>query len=260
MHEAAIYDTTVDPSIENDAHSFIVRLVGEGKRVLELGCATGSTTRVLKQQGCSIVGIEIDREAAQIAEQFAERMIVADLDVLDVHEALGGDSFDVIVAADVLEHLRDPRRVLTACVEHLRPEGEVLLSIPNIAHADVRLALLRGNFDYQWCGLLDETHLRFFTRRSLTTFLHDCGLAPLTWDRTQRAVGETEIEWVPIEDEGLVEWVAGQPDADTYQFIVRAAVARDGSHLREVVDMLAGAWNEVSVLRARETEWAARGA
>ena len=144
---------------------------------------------------------------------------------------------------------------------HLRPEGEVLLSIPNIAHADVRLALLRGNFDYQWCGLLDETHLRFFTRRSLTTFLHDCGLAPLTWDRTQRAVGETEIEWVPIEDEGLVEWVAGQPDADTYQFIVRAAVAPDGSHLREVVDMLAGAWSEVSMLRARETESAAqRGA
>ena len=65
--------------------------------------------------------------------------IVADLDLLDVDEALGDDTFDVIIAADVLEHLRDPQRVLTACLEHLRPGGEVLLSIPNVAHADVRL-------------------------------------------------------------------------------------------------------------------------
>ncbi len=149
----------------------MIRLTGENKRVLELGCATGSTTKVLQERGCRVVGIEIDADAAQIAEQFCERVIVADLDLLDIDEALGDDTFDVIIAADVLEHLRNPLRVMTACLEHLRDEGEVLLSIPNIAHADARLALLRGDFDYQWCGILDETHMRFFTRRTLETFL-----------------------------------------------------------------------------------------
>ena len=65
----------------------------------------------------------------------------------------------------------------------------MLLSIPNIAHADVRLALLRGDFDYQWCGILDETHLRFFTRRSLETFLARLRAGAAHWDRTQRPVG-----------------------------------------------------------------------
>ncbi len=73
----------------------------------------------------------------------------------------------------------------------------MLLSIPNVAHADVRLSLLRGDFEYQWCGILDETHMRFFTRGALEAFLDDCGLVALAWDRTQRALGETEIEWRP---------------------------------------------------------------
>lgn len=253
-HDAAVYDTVVDLSDDNDAHSLIVKLVGKGKRVLELGCATGSTTKVLQQLGCSVVAIEIDGEAAEVAAPFAERMIVADLDLLDVPELLGEDTFDVIIAADVLEHLRDPQRLLTACLGHLRPDGEVLLSIPNIAHADVRLSLLRGDFDYQWCGILDETHLRFFTRRSLATFLADCGLAPLTWDRTQRAVGETEIWWRPVDDEELLAWVAAQPDADTYQFIVRAVAAPDGSHLREVVSTLTEAQSELETLYGLRTE------
>jgi 2-polyprenyl-3-methyl-5-hydroxy-6-metoxy-1,4-benzoquinol methylase len=234
IHDASVYDSPFDPLDENDAHGLVIRFTGENRRVLELGCATGSTTKVLVDRGCQVVGIELDAEAAQIAEQFAERVIVADLDLLDFDEALGDEMFDVILAADVLEHLRNPRRVMMACIEHLRPEGQVVLSIPNIAHGDARLALLRGDFDYQPYGLFDETHMRFFTRRTLTSFLEDCGLVALEWSRTQRPLGETEIDWRPPQVDALLEWVAGQPDADTYQFVIRAAAAPEGSHLREL--------------------------
>lgn len=251
LHEAAVYDTIVDRSAENDAHGLIVRMAGQNKRVLELGCATGATTKVLQQTGCAVIAVEIDPDAAQIAEQFAERVIVSDLETLDIEAALGEDSFDVIIAADVLEHLRDPARILKGVLHHLRPGGEVLISIPNVTHADVRLSLLRGDFNYQWCGILDETHLRFFTRQTLAAFLADCGLTVMQWDRTVRAIGETEIEWKPVDDQ-LLEWVGAQEDADTYQFVLRAIEAAEGSHLAEAIEMRDAAWVEVMRLRPFE--------
>ena len=140
-------------------------MVGSDKRVLELGCATGSVTKVLAQHGC-VTAVEIDPEAAQLAKEWTDEIIVGDLDTIDLRAALGEAEFDVIVAADVLEHLKDPARCLLACVERLASGGEVVLSIPNVAHVDLRLALLRGEFQYRPLGLLDESHLRFFTRRT----------------------------------------------------------------------------------------------
>ena len=99
-----------------------------------------------------------------------------------------------------------------------------MLSIPNIAHVDVRMALLRGEFEYQSCGIMDNSHLRFFTRRSLQQFLTQNGLVGLEWRRTTRPVGDTEIRWEPVMDAGIVKWASREPDADTYQFVVRAGV------------------------------------
>ena len=112
----------------------MVQLVGTDRRVLELGPATGHMTRVLRDRGCTVVGIEVDPEMANQAAEFAERVIVGNLDKLDLDEELGSDRFDVIVAADVLEHLTDPlsalrrlrrflaaRRILRHLVAQYRP-------------------------------------------------------------------------------------------------------------------------------------------
>ena len=221
---AAIYDTAIDLTDENDSHTLVVRMVGFDRRVLELGCATGSATRVFRDRRCSITAVEIDPEAAQLAKEWADEVIVGDLDTLDLRAALGDATFDVIVAADVLEHLKDPERCLRACLENLRPGGEIVLSIPNIAHVDARLSLLRGDFNYQRYGLLDETHLRFFTRRTLEEFLAETGLVALEWSRTTRSTGQTEIPWDPSMDGHVINWAASQPDADTYQFVLRGGV------------------------------------
>src|SRR5205823_7166679 len=85
--------------------------------------------------------------------------------------------FDAIVCADVLEHLRDPAAALAAVRHALAPDGEVVISIPNVAHLWVRLSLLAGRFDYAERGILDRTHLRFFTRRTLLALLARAGLA-----------------------------------------------------------------------------------
>src|SRR5215211_1884080 len=95
--------------IESDSvHADVVRLVGDAPRVLELGPATGYMSQAFADRGCKVVGIEIDPEMAQRANEFCERMILGDLDTLDFDEELGGERFDAIVAADVLEHLKDP--------------------------------------------------------------------------------------------------------------------------------------------------------
>ena len=101
-------------------------------------------------------------------------MIVADLD--QAAPRLQG-TFDAIVYGDVLEHLNDPLPILVGLNLALAVGGRVIVSVPNVAHLWVRLSLLLGRWDYADRGILDRTHLRFFTRRSFAAFLRDAGLS-----------------------------------------------------------------------------------
>ena len=158
-------------------HSKIVSLVPPATRVLEFGCATGYMSEVLKNRlGCTVVGIEIDRDAAALAEQHTERVIVGDAEKIDYAAELAGEEFDVVLFADVLEHLKEPADVLRRVRPFVAENGVVVASIPNIAHASVRLALLGGEFRYREWGLLDDTHLRFFTRASIQDLFEETRL------------------------------------------------------------------------------------
>src|SRR5262249_30095248 len=139
--------------------------------------ATGYMSRILRDRQCHVVGIEIDAAAAEKASQFCEQVIVGDLDRMKLDHKLRGDRFDVIVAADVLEHLKDPVSVLRALKNLLKSDGYVVASLPNVAHLSVRLALLSGRFPYGETGLLDSAHLRFFTRESVDELFDKAGFA-----------------------------------------------------------------------------------
>jgi 2-polyprenyl-3-methyl-5-hydroxy-6-metoxy-1,4-benzoquinol methylase len=159
------------------SHSIILDWVGEGqgRRLLDVGAADGLLSRRLSEHGWKVTGLEADPVAAKAGAAYCQRMIVADLDAgLPPLEG----TFDTIVCADVLEHLRDPRAVLVALRKLLADEGAIVISIPNIAHLWMRLSLLAGRFDYADRGILDRTHLRFFTRRTLTALLTEAGLRP----------------------------------------------------------------------------------
>jgi len=213
-------------------HSKIVSLVPPATRVLEFGCATGYMTEVLKNRlGCTVVGIEIDRDAAALAEQHAERVIVGDAETIDYAAELAGEEFDVVLFADVLEHLKEPDDVLRRVRPFVAENGVVIASVPNIAHASVRLALLGGEFRYREWGLLDDTHLRFFTRASIQDLFEETGYVVTHWLRQRLDVGETEIK-VPQVPEAVREWLASDPEATTYQFVLRAVVSESSAQLR----------------------------
>jgi O-antigen biosynthesis protein len=159
----------------HSSHSVILRWLGEGRgrRLLDVGAADGMLSRQLTQRGWRVTAIEGDPALAQAGARHCERMIPVNL---DREIPVGEGPFDVIVYGDVLEHLVDPLRVLVELDRCLVPGGFVIVSLPNIAHLWIRLLLLVGRFDYLDRGILDHSHLRFFTERSLRAMLADAGL------------------------------------------------------------------------------------
>jgi len=201
----------------------IVELVGHGKRVLDIGCATGDLAEVLAERGCEVTGIEIDPEAARQAEERCERVTVGDVERLDLGAELDEESFDVIIFGDILEHLKDPLRTLKRLKSFLRAEGYAVASIPNVAHGSVRLALLQGEFEYRPLGLLDDTHLRFFTRDSIEKLFRDAGYIIDIVERTRLGLFDTEISIDKSQiPEKVLDLIGQDPEATTYQFVLTA--------------------------------------
>jgi len=147
---------------------------GRGRRLLDVGAADGLLSRQLTACGWRVTAIEGDPALAQVGARYCERMITLNL---DREIPVGEGPFDVIVYGDVLEHLVDPLRVLVELDRGLGPGGFVIISVPNIAHLWIRLLLLVGRFDYLDRGILDHSHLRFFTERSMRAMLVDAGLS-----------------------------------------------------------------------------------
>lgn len=217
------YEAAIDLRNANTSHALLVELVGREQRVLDIGCASGDLGRVLKSRGCNVAGVELDPGAAELAERVLDEVLIGDVGELDLIKHFGKESFDVVVFGDVLEHLPDPVAVLRRVLPLLTKPGAVVASIPNVAHGSVRLSLLSGRFDYRPLGLLDSTHLRFFTRGSVHSVFREAGLAPVEMRRTTVGIFDTEIE-VRREDfdEEIVNAVEGDPESTTYQFVVRA--------------------------------------
>jgi 2-polyprenyl-3-methyl-5-hydroxy-6-metoxy-1,4-benzoquinol methylase len=140
--------------------------------VLDIGCGPGILGRYLTTTlNCRVDGIEHNSAAAQIATPWYRRLIVADLEQAILTDLFPGERYDYVICADVLEHLRNPGHILTQAMMLLAANGRFLLSIPNVAYAGLIAELLAGEFRYRPLGLLDETHLRFFTRKSLERWL-----------------------------------------------------------------------------------------
>lgn len=169
------YHTDAGSPRPGDAHDLVLQRVPQGSRVLELGCATGYLSRWMRDAGSHVVGIELVPEAAALAKQFCDRVIVGSLEATDVWERAGSD-YDVVVAAAVLEHLRQPLDALRRCVAALRPGGRIVVNLPNVAHWQERLLHLRGHFDYEDYGIRDRTHLVFFTYATAQELFDSAGL------------------------------------------------------------------------------------
>jgi GT2 family glycosyltransferase/2-polyprenyl-3-methyl-5-hydroxy-6-metoxy-1,4-benzoquinol methylase/glycosyltransferase involved in cell wall biosynthesis len=195
--------------------------VPPGARVLDVGCAYGGFSAALRRlRNCTVVGVEIDPIEAESARSRCDQLFVGD--IADLVHRLPRD-FDVVVAADVLEHLADPKTVLEALAGVLRPGGAVLASIPNVTHLSVILSLANGRFPRSREGLLDSTHVQFFGEQDVLELFRAAGYAASVVDRVRIDPRLTEFKSdlaaVPQE---MLSFLERNPNADTYQFIVRA--------------------------------------
>jgi GT2 family glycosyltransferase/tetratricopeptide (TPR) repeat protein/2-polyprenyl-3-methyl-5-hydroxy-6-metoxy-1,4-benzoquinol methylase len=220
-----------DPSYFGHARPEVLGLVPRtARRVLDIGCGAGRLGEALKaRQGAEVVGIELDRHAAELARGRLDDVLVGDVERLEVDFPPG--SFDAIVCGDILEHLREPDRLLRRARGWLGPGGRLVASIPNVRHRSVIRSLLAGNWTYESAGLLDRDHLRFFTRREIEKLfsragfsIEELGLVPGPGDGNGsgevRRPGEVRIGRLHLD--GLP--AAEADEFHAYQYLLRAAV------------------------------------
>ena len=153
------------------SHYYARQLTGSGRDVLDLGCGEGFFAAELKKDNNRVTGVDALPAAGHNGA--IEEYWSADLDngIAPVIEQLAGKRFDRVLLLDVLEHLKNPERLLHQCRDVLKPDGALVVSLPNVANITVRLTLLLGKFDYTERGILDRTHLRFFTLKTARKFL-----------------------------------------------------------------------------------------
>jgi len=177
--------------LPHSSHDYARKLVGTNHDVLDVGCGEGFMASELRGAGNRVVGI--DSLPAASARDALEQYVSADLDqgIGPAIADLGGRKYDCVLLLDVLEHLRRPDVMLRDCHAVIKDRGRLIVSLPNVANITVRIALLLGRFTYTERGILDRTHLRFFTWRSARALLEENG-----WDIVEQKATVMPIELV----------------------------------------------------------------
>ncbi|CAK0743303.1 Methyltransferase type 11 domain-containing protein [uncultured Gammaproteobacteria bacterium] len=182
-----MFDLTPSYYIFEDVNETVVQLFvgwhqeGRGGSVLDIGCGRGLLGREVAALGFNVTGVESNPAARDLAATRLGAVFAFDLtNFAEVAATLGAQRFDFILFADVLEHVPDPLSVLKFYRQFLRDGGQVVISLPNIGVWDRRLALLFGHFDYADSGVMDRTHLRFFTFQTAALLVQEAGMKTLT--------------------------------------------------------------------------------
>ena len=212
---------------KDSAAARTLSLVGHAKSVLEIGCASGSQSKILAEQmECAVTGVEINVKAAEAARPYCKNLIVGDIEQMDVADRLSGEKFDVVLFADVLEHLYNPLGALRKLLACLKGDGYVVACIPNIVQISVIHGMIHGEFEYRKSGILDDTHIRFFTRRSVFDLFTNAGLVIDHFDRWPIDIRRESVFYPRDEsDRAVVEYIrTHNPECLTSHFIIAASV------------------------------------
>lgn len=209
---------------ENTSHGLLTHRINKGEKILEFGCARGDFSAYVKENlGCSVVGVEISKEALDVARGHLDKAILADIEKYEWENELCGEKFDVVMFADVLEHLKDPVRVLKVASGYLKHGGRILFSLPNIAHTDIIAKLLNNRFDYTRVGLLDSTHIRFWAKENIKELCENAGLFLHEMAATYAIPGSTEQSGYT--DDSIQKFISNYNRHDIYQFVCVAYLA-----------------------------------
>jgi len=216
----------------------VVRMVGNDKRVLEVGAGPGSITKMLKCVGnCRVTGLEIDKEAIKKLEPFCERVYEANLNDSAWPELLSDEEpFDVLVAADVLEHVYEPWTVLAAMADIVAKDGQIVVSLPHVGHNAVMACLLNEDFSYRDWGLLDRTHIRFFGLKNMQKLFEDAGLKIIDAQFVIIPPDETEFadKWNALNDD-IKTTLSAHQYGHVYQVVIKAV---SKTHDGDAIDLM----------------------
>ncbi len=206
----------------NDSLSKIVALIPPGSAVLDVGTGSGALGRYLQAEGgYTVDGVTYNAEETALAQPHYRCVQTLDLEQQSLSQAIGESRYDVVVCADVLEHLRNAGSVLQAMAALLKPGGRVLISVPNVTHLGVLLALMAGRFVRTQEGLLDSTHVHFLDRAGLYKLVEEAGFGVVNEDAVIRNLLQTEFAALNFQvlPQEVRSFVAALPDSDIYQFI-----------------------------------------
>jgi O-antigen biosynthesis protein len=237
MKNDHIYNTNININENNSSHSKILKKIIPKKTILEIGPADGYMTQYLNQKlKCIVDCFEIDEKYKQNLENYSRKVFIGDIENSDLNILLKDEKYDYIIFADVLEHLYNPWELLNNIKKFLNKNGKVIASIPNIGNGSVILSLLSGYFPYSGKGLLDKTHIRFFTRYSLVDLFENSGFHIIEIDTTILPFDKTEISGYsyPLHTvEAIKNLMKSNQDFQTYQFIVEAEISQKSNHSQQ---------------------------
>jgi O-antigen biosynthesis protein len=176
-------------------------LVPDGSHVLDVGCHTGILgSALVEKKHCTVKGIDLDLDALEVARERIHAVTSIDLEDSEWVQTLqskGFRNFDAIIFGDVLEHTRQPAKILIQAKQLLSSNGRVIVSLPNVANVRIRLQILRGKFEYQDSGILDRTHLRFFTLKTARELLQHAGYRIIEERHTGYSLSKRLIDRFP---------------------------------------------------------------
>ena len=204
-----------------DLARLVARFAEPGNLVIDVGCSTGAFGGLIQESlGVRVVGIERDPDLAHEAESRIERVLVGDA-AQGLAQVLSDSTLTprIVVFGDVLEHLVDPWSAFDQAVDLLVDGGHIVVSLPNVAHLDTFLGLLRGRWPMRSRGIHDDSHLRFFARRDVRDLMMRGGCRIVALEKNYRIVDRpsriNRFAW-------LIGWA--WPNVLTYQFLVVASV------------------------------------
>ena len=218
----------------------VIRIVGENKRVLEIGCGPGSITKLLTSVSkCRVTALDIDAESIEKIQAYCDEAFQADLnDPAWLRTLENKEKFDVLVAADVLEHVYTPSAVLQGMKTLLDDNGYMVISLPHAGHSVIHACLFDEDFEYNDFGLLDRTHIRFFGIKNIQNLFDDSGLKIVHAEFVVRNPEHTEFSkrWLKTPQE-LRNALAKNPFGLVYQVIVKVVAATSEGKAISLMDI-----------------------
>lgn len=202
-------------------HDIVQFIEGVDLKILDIGCATGTTGAYLKEQGIAsyVEGVEYSSEMGKEAEKFYNKVVIGNLNTQEVFDQFTNRTYDYIIFGDVLEHLIDPWFVLKkVATKHLSSQGRIIISLPNIQHIELLISIYgKGEWPYNERGIFDKTHLRHFTIKNIQELTRSADLVIRKVHRTYRFRDAIGSKFPKFSEKLLTRLF---PNLFTFQYII----------------------------------------